>query len=129
VEFRSPDGSAKVHLLLAGLTLAARAGLTQEGMEQTADKYYVQGNIFEEPEKYTHLAALPANCAECADLLERERDLYEGDRVFPRAVIDYAIRMLRAERDEDLARDLSELPADDRLEKTRNVMHKDIYAD
>jgi glutamine synthetase len=129
VEFRSPDGSAKVHLLLAGLTMAARAGLTQEGMEQTAEKYYVQGNIFEEPEKYMHLAALPANCAQCADLLEKERDLYEEDQVFPRAVLDYVIRTLRAERDEDLARYLSELPADDRLEKTRKVMHKDIYAD
>lgn len=128
VEFRSPDGSAKVHMLLAGLTLAARAGLTQEGMEETAEKYYVQGNIFEEPEKYTHLAALPTSCSECAEVLEKERSLYEEEDVFPPAVIDYVIRMLRSERDADLARYLSELPADDRLEKTLEVMHKDIYA-
>ena len=42
-------------------------------------------------------------------------------------MIDYAIRMLRAERDGDLAAHLSELPADDRLERTMSLMHKDIY--
>jgi glutamine synthetase len=129
VEFRSPDGSARVHLLLAGLALAARAGLTQEGMEEIAKKHYAKGNIFDEPEKYTHLPALPTNCSECADILEKERSLYEEDKVFPPAVVDYVIRALRAERDEDLARYLSKLPADDQLEKTRKVMHKDIYAD
>ena len=72
--------------------------------------------------------ALPTSCAACADLLQKERSLYEKDGIFPRTVIDYVIRMLRAERDEDLARFLSELPADDRLEKTRKFMHKDIYA-
>lgn len=128
VEFRTPDGSAKVHLLLAGLALAARAGLTMKGMAQLTKKYYVEGNVFEEPEKYDYLAALPASCSACADLLEKERSLYEKDGIFPRTVIDYVIRMLRAERDEDLARFLSELPADDRLEKTRKFMHKDIYA-
>ncbi len=128
VEFRSPDGSAKVHLLLAGLTLAARAGLTEDGMLERAERDYVKGNIFDDPEKYSHLAALPANCSACADLLEEERGLYEKDGVFPPPMIDYVIRMLRAERDDHLARDLSELPADDRLTKTRKVMHKDIYA-
>ncbi len=128
VEFRSPDGSAKVHLLLAGLTLAARAGLIEDGMEKLSEQYYVKGNIFEDPEKYSHLQALPANCAACADLLDKERGLYEKDGVFPTAVIDYQVRMLRAERDGDLVKYLSELPADDRLEKTRKVMHKDIYA-
>jgi len=127
VEFRSPDGSAKVHMLLAGLTLAAHAGLTEDGMEELAEKYYVKGNIFEEPEKYTHLSALPSNCAACADLLDKERGLYEKEGVFPPPVIDYTIRMLRAERDGDLAAHLSELPADDRLERTMSLMHKNIY--
>lgn len=31
VEVRSPDGSAHVHLLLAGLAVAARIGLLDEG--------------------------------------------------------------------------------------------------
>ncbi len=128
VEIRSPDGSAKVHMLLAGLTLAARAGLTEEGMQERTKKYYVKGNIFESPEKYTHLSSLPANCSACADLLDKERSLYEKDGVFPPQLIDYEIKMLRSERDGDLARYLSEMSADDRLSKTRKVMHKDIYA-
>jgi glutamine synthetase len=128
VEIRSPDGSAKVHMLLAGLTLAARAGLTEDGMEERAKEYYVKGNIFQAPEKFAHLASLPANCSACADLLEKERSLYEKDGVFTPQMIDYEIRMLRSERDGDLARYISEMPADDRLTKTRKVMHKDIYA-
>jgi len=128
VEFRSPDGSALVHMLLAGLTLAARSGLTEPGMEELATKYYVEGNIFQDPEKYTYLSALPANCSQCAALLEKERGLYEKDGIFPTSMIDYVVRKLRSERDEDLARYLSELPADERVEKTLRAMHKDIYA-
>jgi glutamine synthetase len=129
VEFRSPDGSAKVHMLLAGLTMAAHAGLTEDGMEERARKDYVQGNIFEEPEKYSHLDALPANCVQCADLLDSERALYERKGIFPPPLIDYAIRMLRAERDGDLAAHLAELPADDRLARTMRLMHKNIYTE
>ncbi len=127
VEIRSPDGSARVYLFLAGLTMAATSGLTEPGMEELTDQYHQEGNIFHDKEKFEHLAALPVSCVDCADLLERKRGLYEKDGIFPPAVIDYVIRQLRREKDRDLARHLSELPADDRLSETRQIMHKDIY--
>lgn len=46
VEFRCPDGSADVHLLLAGLAVAARHGLGMKGALELADKLYVDVNIF-----------------------------------------------------------------------------------
>ncbi|MFC1934638.1 glutamine synthetase beta-grasp domain-containing protein, partial [Chloroflexota bacterium] len=46
VEFRCPDGSANIHLLLAGLAVAARHGLEMEGALELANKRYVDVNIF-----------------------------------------------------------------------------------
>ena len=46
VEFRCPDGSANIHLLLAGLAVAARHGLEMEGALESANKLYVDVNIF-----------------------------------------------------------------------------------
>ncbi|MCE1190436.1 MAG: glutamine synthetase family protein, partial [Ignavibacteria bacterium] len=48
VELRSPDGSALVHLLLAGITMAAEWGLTHDESLQIAEDLYVRGNIFHE---------------------------------------------------------------------------------
>lgn len=127
VEIRSPDGSARVYLFLAGLTMAATAGLTDPGMDELTEHYHMEGNVFRDSEKFQHLDTLPVSCVDCADLLERKRNLYEMDGVFPPAVIGYVIRQLRMEKDRDLARHLSELPADDRLSETRLIMHKDIY--
>ena len=127
VEIRSPDGSARLYPFLAGLTAAARSGLTEPGMQELAESCHMEGNVFHDKERFEHLRALPVSCVACADLLEEERGLYEKDGVFPPEVIDFVIAQLRREKDADLARHLSELPADDRLAETRVVMHKDIH--
>ncbi|MCK4276879.1 MAG: glutamine synthetase, partial [Phycisphaerae bacterium] len=46
LEFRCPDGSANIHLLLAGLCVAARHGLEMPDALALADKLYVDVNIF-----------------------------------------------------------------------------------
>jgi len=127
VELRSPDGSAIVHLLLAGITMAAHWGLTNETSLETAEKLYVSGNIFKDPKLLNTLTPLPASCVESASILEKKRGLYEREGIFPKEMIDYVKTMLEEENDEKMNRHLADLPADDRLHETRKIMHKDLH--
>lgn len=127
VEIRSPDGSAMFHLLLAGLTTAAEWGLTQPGAIDLARKTRVEGNIFTDKELLARLEALPGSCVACGRLLAERRAMYEEYGNFPKQVIDHVIEMLARENDEHLNRQLSQMPAEERLHATRQVMHKDIH--
>ena len=127
VEIRSPDGSASFHLLLAGLTTAAEYGLTEKGMVELADATHVDGNVFSDEKKMSHLEPLPASCVQCARLLSERREMYEEFGVFPSEVIDHQIGLLTKENDEHLNSDFSKLPAEERLTATRELMHKDIH--
>jgi glutamine synthetase len=128
VELRSPDGSAIVHLLLAGITLAAEWGLSHpdEALD-TAKRLYVKGNIFKDAKLLARLDELPGSCAESARLLEEKQDYYVRDDVFPASIIEYVARLLRDEKDEAMNQYLADLPADDRLHQTREIMHKDLH--
>lgn len=103
VEFRSPDGSANVYLLLAGLAVAARHGLRMENALDYAKTLYVDINIFEHEEVARRLPQMPDSCWSSADYLERDREIYERDGVFSPAVIEDTIRMLRSYQDENLS--------------------------
>ena len=50
-EFRCPDGSADIYLLLAGLTVAVTHGLTDKDALKKAEDTYVNVNIFHEEHK------------------------------------------------------------------------------
>lgn len=104
VEFRCPDGSADVYLLLAGLTVAARHGLEMENGLEFAKKRYVDVNIFEEKHKkrVSELAQLPFSCFQSAESLEKQRSIYEEFGVFPPQIIDGIIRHLKSFNDHDL---------------------------
>ena len=127
VEIRSPDGSALFHLLLAGLVTAAEYGLTSPGMLELADRTYVEGNIFENPELLARLEALPGSCVACSRLLAQRRGMYDEFGVFPPSVIDYVVDLLAKENDEHLNRQLSRMPAEERLTATRQIMHRDLH--
>jgi len=127
VELRSPDGSALVHLLLAGVTMAAEWGLTHAESAEIADRFYVTGNIFEDQKLLKQLDVLPKSCVESARILVAKRNLYERDGIFPPSIIDYVAAMLKKENDENMNRNLVDLPADDRLLETRRIMHKDLH--
>jgi len=134
VELRSPDGSANVHLTLAGIAMAAnwafRGDLTlfkDYGPLELADDLYVKGNIFADKELLKRLPALPPSCVESSRVLLQKRAHYERDGVFPPAVIDYVAGMLQAENDEFMNKKLSDLPAHDRLHEIRKIMHKDLH--
>jgi glutamine synthetase len=128
VELRSPDGSAIIYLLLAGITMAAEWGLTHPAEALAlAEKLHVSGNIFKNKELLTSLPVLPKSCMESAQVLLARRELYERDDIFPKSVIDYVARLLQAEKDDHMNEHLVDLPADDRLHETRRIMHKGLH--
>jgi glutamine synthetase len=104
IEFRCPDGSANIHLLIAGLAVAARHGLEMEDALEFVKKLYIDVNIFHAADKsiFNKLPQLPSSCSESADFLSKDRKIYESDGVFPTVVIDGLIKMLKDYDDRDL---------------------------
>ena len=96
-------------------------------MLELAEKTYVDGNVFSDEERMSHLEALPSSCVQCGRLLGERREMYEEFGVFPPHVIDHQIELLMKENDEHLNSDFSKLPAEERLTATRELMHKDIH--
>ncbi len=105
-EMRSPDCSADIYQLMAGLCTAARYGLEMQpsdALALAADKY-VDTDIHR-PENAARLASLdslPTCCAESADCLERQRAVYEACGVFEPRMIDGILKGLRRYGDSDL---------------------------
>ena len=127
IELRSPDGSASIHLLMAGITLAAEWGLTHPESLKIARERYITGNIFKNEKLLKKLAPLPGSCVESSRILLEKRQLYERRHIFPESIIEYVTNSLRAENDEQMNQFLVDLPADDRLQETRRIMHKDLH--
>ncbi|MFH0887581.1 MAG: glutamine synthetase family protein [Planctomycetota bacterium] len=105
VEFRGPDGSADIYLLLAGLAVAARYGLEMKNALTLSDKLYVDVNIFSDKYKKVqeNLGRLPTSCWESADNLLKDRSIYEKDGVFSPIVIDGLVKKLKSYNDKDLS--------------------------
>lgn len=97
-EIRSADASADVYLLLAALTVAARVGLTNPDSLKIANDTYVDIDIHrnEDSTKVKSLKTLPVSCAQSADILEKERSIFEADDVFSPRLIDGIIKRLKA---------------------------------
>jgi len=134
IELRSPDGSAIIHLILAGIVMAADWSMKENislfregGPLDLAERFYVKGNIFKDKALRDKFPVLPTSCVESSRILLKKRDLYERDGVFPPSVIDYVARLLEKEDDEFMNRTLADLPADDRLHEIRKIMHKDLH--
>ena len=127
VELRTPDGSAIVHLLLSGITLAAEWGCSQEESVKKADALYVTGNIFKDRKLLKRLPALPKSCAESAKLLQAKRNYYERENIFPQSIVDYVVKLLSAESDEHMSESLVDLAPAERLNEICKIMHKDLH--
>jgi glutamine synthetase len=105
VELRSPDGSADIYKLFAGIVVAAQHGLEMENGLKLAEELYVDYNIFnpkEDGEK-KRLNSLPSSCWESADCLLKQRDYFEKDGVFPGIVIDNVVARLKEFDDKGLS--------------------------
>jgi len=109
VEFRCPDGSADIYLLLAGLTVAARHGLEMENALSLAEKTYVDVNIFDEEhqEKADQLEQLPTSCWDSADKLNEQRSVYTKYGVFTDGMIDGIAESLKSFDDKNLLQRIS----------------------
>jgi glutamine synthetase len=108
VELRSPDGSADIYKLFAGLVIATEHGFEMGNALESAEELYVDYNIFKKKggKDKKKLEALPASCWESADCLQAQRAYFEKDGVFPAGVIDNVVAKLKAFDDKGLSEKL-----------------------
>ena len=99
-EWRASDATADIYMLMAALCSAARHGFNMPDALEVAEKTYVGlgVNIHDAANKdvLDRLEQLPANCAEAADELEKDRAIYTAGGVFSDAVIDYLEKHLKS---------------------------------
>jgi glutamine synthetase len=124
VEFRCPDGSADIYLLLAGLTVAARHGFEMKGALEVAEKTYVDVNIFENEHKAKaeQLAKLPTSCVESATQLLKQMSIYTNQGVFPESVLISLADMLTLHNDKGL---IAKIQSDEK--KVMDLVTKYFY--
>ena len=109
VEMRSPDGSADIYQLIAGLAVACRHGFEMDNALEFAEQTYVNVNIHqaENADKLKNLKQLPDSCEASADCLEKQRSVFEKHNVFSPAMINGIIKRLRAYNDKTLRADIN----------------------
>ena len=114
VEMRSPDCSANVYLLMAGLAVACRYGFTLKDALKVAEDTYVNVNIHrkENAKVLSKLDTLPDSCAASAECLKAQRKVYEQFGVFSPAMIDGIITQLEAFKDRTLRKDIEKKPSE-----------------
>ena len=112
VEMRSPDGSADLYQLLAGLAVACRHGFEINDALEIAEKTYVNVNIHKEEnqDRLKTLDQLPDSCAASAARLRQQRAVFEKYNVFSPSMIDGIIRKLESYDDTSLRKDLENNP-------------------
>ena len=120
-EFRVPDGSANIHLILAGLIVASLNGIQMPNALELAEQLYVEGNIFRSLPKQ-ELQQLPASCVESAERLKSKREIFENNGIFPKRLIDHTIDSLTAFQDKNLSNELEGNP-----EAARDLVRRYIH--
>jgi len=108
VELRSPDGSADIYMLLAGIAVAIQHGIEMPGALEMAERLYVDYNIFRQKDKTgrKQLDSLPASCHDSAEALLNLRQHFEKNGVFPAGVIDDVAKKLKSFNDKNLSEEL-----------------------
>ena len=124
VEMRSPDGSADLYQLLAGLCVACRHGFEMSNALEVAEKTYVNVNIHDakNADRLAQLAQLPDSCVASAECLERQRKVFEQYGVFSPAMIDGISAQLRTFKDTTLRKDIQDKP-DEILKLVEQYFH------
>jgi glutamine synthetase len=110
IEFRSPDGSADIYLLLSGIAVAVRHGLGMKDALACADKNYVDVNIHhkEHRKKLSSLATLPSSCWESAEALVKQRQAYLDKGVFSEGMLDWIVTYLKNFNDRNLRKEIGQ---------------------
>lgn len=114
VEMRSPDGSADIYNMMAGLVTAARYGLAMDREEALAiaESTYVEVNIHAKgnESKLNSLEQLPSSCFESALALEKARAIFEEGGVFSHELIEGTIDKLKNFNDKDIRKEVASSP-------------------
>jgi len=128
-EFRCPDGSADIYLLLAGLTVAVRQGLKDPESLKKAEELYVGVNIFKDEHKdvLDRLKQLPVNCYQSAQEMKKQYDLYTEGNVFPKCNLDALISKLEAYDDNQLSEKLFDLPDDEKFRRVYELVMRYMH--
>lgn len=108
-EFRCPDGSADIYLLIAGLCVGARHGFEMPDGLAFAEKTYVDVNIFDDRHKHrtAELAQLPYSCKKAAEYLRTQAEVFKQHDVFTESLIEGIAHKLEAYNDENLREKVS----------------------
>lgn len=124
VEFRCPDGSADIYLLLSALAVAARHGFEMENSIEYAKERYIAVNIFHDENKEiaNKLKQLPSSCYESALCLEEQRAIYEQYGVFSKTLIDGTIAKLNKYYDKNIRQELGD-NQDKMMEQVERYFH------
>lgn len=123
IEYRSPDGSAFVLLLLAAVTICAEEGVIAPESIHVAKSLEVSPD---HPSEFGEFEQLPDTAVAAAETLDRGRAFFEERGVPPR-LIDVVIEKLKDESDVGLTEKLRALSAAERLAASRRLMHKDLH--
>jgi len=104
IELRSPDGSADIYLLLAGIVMAVLCGFEDKNSETVAKELYSAVNVFKEKDSRisTKFEHLPESCWQSAEMLYKLRKHFEKYNVFPKGTIDNIINKLKSYNDQNL---------------------------
>ena len=127
VEIRSPDGSGLVHLLLAGIVMSADWGFRNDRSLKLAEQHYASEEVVKDKEALKSFPVLPSSCVASSRVLLKRKDLYEREGVFPPSIIEYIVKMLQAENDDQINQRLDEMPENERLREIRRILHKDLH--
>ncbi|MFN8258564.1 MAG: glutamine synthetase family protein [Bacteroidales bacterium] len=105
VEYRASDGSADLYYLMAGLIIAAKMGLMADNSINRSKELYVDVNIFAGENKAIHerLEHLPQSCYESAEWLEKKREIFEMNNIFPVGTMNRIIEKLKSYNDKGLS--------------------------
>ncbi len=121
-EMRSPDSSADIYQLMAGLCVACKYGLEMPEDEalRLTERTYAGLNIHTKGSK--DFAELPGSCEESAEALEKVRSVFEKDNVFPPRMTDGIIRSLKSFGDKGML-----VEAEKDQEKVKALVEKYFY--
>ncbi len=112
VEMRSPDGSADIYQLLAGLCVACRVGFEMKDALELAERTYVNVNIHDKANenRLAELECLPDCCEASAECLLAQRGYYEAEGVFSESMIDSIVSHLKSFHDRNLRQTVEKYP-------------------
>jgi glutamine synthetase len=123
-EFRCPDGSADIYLLIAGLCVGARHGFEMPNALEFAQKTYVDVNIFDDKHKHrtAELAQLPVSCMQAAEYLRQQSEIYLQHGVFTESLLEGTGKRLDAFKDDNLRGKIS-CNRDETMKLVRRFLH------